>query len=69
MAMMQLTFELAATHDHWFEESVAKDAFPALKLEWRHLSKQHPIIADALEWSTGGIMAAAIVAGTLVANA
>jgi hypothetical protein len=35
--MTQLAMQLAATHDHWFEEAAAKHAFPALKLRWKHL--------------------------------
>jgi len=46
--MTQLTLQLAATHDHWFEEPAAKHAFPALKLWWKHFSRQHPIVTDGL---------------------
>jgi hypothetical protein len=67
--MTQLTFEIAATHDHWFEEPAAKHAYPALKLWWRHLSKQHPIIAQGVEWSGCSLVAGAMVAGTLIASA
>jgi hypothetical protein len=68
IAMTHLTFELAATHDHWFEESVAKHAFPALKLWWKHFSKQHPIVADGLEWAGCSAIAVALLIGTLIAN-
>jgi hypothetical protein len=69
IGMTQLTLQLAATHDHWFEEPAALRAFPALKLWWKHLSKQHPIIADGLEWIGCGVIAAAVLFGTLIANA
>jgi hypothetical protein len=67
--MAQLSSAIAAKHDHWFEEPAAKHVLPALKLWLRHFSKQHPIAADAIEWSAGGMVAVAVVAGTLVANA
>jgi hypothetical protein len=67
--MTQLTLQLAATHDHWFEEPATRHAFPAAKLWWRHLSKQHPIIADGLEWAGCGAVAVALVFGSLIANA
>jgi hypothetical protein len=60
---------LAATHDRWFEEPVSKHALPALKLSWRHFSKHHPIMADAIEWSSCGVLAAGLIASTLIANA
>jgi hypothetical protein len=40
--MTQLTFAIAATHDHWFEEPAARPVYPAVRLWWRHFSKQHP---------------------------
>jgi hypothetical protein len=67
--MTNLTIHLAVTHDHWFEEPAAKHALPALKLSWRHFSKQHPIIADSLEWTGCGAIAVAVLFGTLIANA
>jgi len=67
--MTQLTLQLAATHDHWFEEPAPKHAFPAAKLWWRHLPKQHPIIADGLEWGSCGAVSLALVLGWLIANA
>jgi hypothetical protein len=66
--MTQLTFEIAAAHDRWLEGPAARHAVPALKLWWRHFSKHHPIIAEAIEWIACGAVAAAIVAGSLVAN-
>jgi hypothetical protein len=39
-----------------------------LKLSWRFFSKQHPILADTLEWSGCGILAAIMFAATLIAN-
>jgi hypothetical protein len=66
--MTQLTLQLAATHDHWFEEPAAKHAFPALMLWWRHLAKQHPIIADGIEWTGCGTIAIAVLCGSLIAN-
>jgi hypothetical protein len=67
--MAQLTLHLAATHDHWFEEPATRHAFPAVKLWWRHISKQHPIIADGIEWGVCGAVAIAILFGSLIANA
>jgi hypothetical protein len=67
--MTQLTLQLAATHDHWFEEPAAKHAFPALRLWWRHLAKQHPIIADGIEWAGCGAIAVAVLCGSLIGNA
>jgi hypothetical protein len=67
--MTHLTLQLAATHDHWFEEPAAKHAFPALKLWWKHFSKQHPIIVDGLEWTGCGVVAVTLLFGTLIGNA
>ena len=67
--MTKLTFAIAATHDHWFEEPTAKHVLPAVRLWWRHFWKHHPIIADAIEWSACGVVTAAMLAGTLIANA
>ena len=67
--MTQLTFQLAATHDRWFHEPAVKHAFPGLKLWWKHLSKQHRFMADALEWSGCGALAVGLLLGTLIANA
>jgi hypothetical protein len=67
--MTQLTMQLAATHDHWFEEPAAKHAFPALKLWWKHFAKQHPIVADGLEWTGCGGIAVGLLFATLIANA
>jgi hypothetical protein len=67
--MTGLTLQLAATHDHWFEEPAAKHVFPALRLWWRHLAKEHPIIADGIEWTGCGVVAIALLLGSLIANA
>jgi hypothetical protein len=67
--MTQLTTQLAATHDQWFEEPAAKHTFPALKLSWRHFSKYYPTAADGLEWAGCGAVAVTILFGTLLANA
>jgi hypothetical protein len=67
--MTQLTIQLAATHDHWFQEPAAKHAYPALKLWWRHFSKQHAVIADGIEWIGCGTVAVTLLVGTLIANA
>jgi len=69
IGMTHLTFDLAATHDHWFEEPAAKHALPALKLSWRHFAKHHPIMADLIAWSSCGVLAAGLIASTLIANA
>lgn len=67
--MTQLTLQLAATHDRWFEEPAARHAFPAVKLCWKHFSKFHPIAADAIEWSACGLFAIALLFGSLIGNA
>jgi hypothetical protein len=67
--MTQLTFHLAATHDRWFHEPAVKHVFPALKLWWKHLSKQHPIMVEALEWTGCSAVAVGLLFGTLIANA
>ena len=67
--MTHLTLQLAATHDHWFEEPAAKHVFPALKLWWKHFSKQHSIIVDGLEWTGCGVVAVTLLFGTLIGNA
>lgn len=67
--MTQLTLQLAATHDHWFTEPVAKHAYPALKLWWKHLSKRNPTIVSGLEWFGCSTIAFALLFGTLIANA
>jgi hypothetical protein len=67
--MTQLTYQLAATHDHWFEQPAARHAVPALKLWWRHFSKQHPVMADGIEWAGCGVVAIGLLVGTLIANA
>jgi hypothetical protein len=66
--MTQLTLQLAATHDHWFEEPVTRHVLPALKLGWRHFSKQHAILVDGLEWAGCGVIALAVLFGSLIAN-
>jgi hypothetical protein len=67
--MTQFTLDIAATHDHWFEEPAAKHVFPALKLGWRHFARQHPIVSDGLEWAGCSAIAIVIVFGSLIANA
>jgi hypothetical protein len=67
--MTHLTLQLTATHDHWFEEPANRHALPALKLWWRHFSKQHPIIFDSIEWAGCGVLAVAVLVGSLIANA
>jgi hypothetical protein len=68
-SMTQLTMQLAATHDHWFEEPAAKHVFPAFKLWWKHFVKHYPIVADGLEWTGCGFIAVGLLFGTLIANA
>jgi hypothetical protein len=46
-----------------------KHALPALKLAWKHFTKQHPIVADALECTGCGALAVGLLFGTLIANA
>jgi len=50
-------------------QPTAKHAIPAFGLWWRPFSKHHPIIAGAIEWSASGVVAAAMLAGTLFTNA
>jgi hypothetical protein len=68
MFMTLLSYQLAATHDHWLEEQAASHAIPALKLWWRHFVRQHPIVADTLEWVACGFLALALLAAELIAN-
>jgi hypothetical protein len=67
--MTHLTLQLAATHDHWFEEPAANHAVPALRLWWRHFTKQRPATADGLEWTACGAVAIAVLLSSLIANA
>ena len=67
--MTQLTLRLASTHDHWFEAPAGEHALAACRLRLRHFSKRHPVVMDGLEWAFGGLIAAALVAGTLIASA
>lgn len=67
--MTQLTLRLASTHDHWFEAPAGQHALAACRLRLRHFSKRHPVVVNGLEWAFGGLIAAALVAGTLLANA
>jgi hypothetical protein len=67
--MTRLTLQLAATHDHWFEEPAAQHALPAFKLFWKHFSKQHPIVVDSIEWTGCGAIGLMVLLGSLVANA
>jgi hypothetical protein len=67
--MTHITPQLAATHDHWFDESAASHMLPALRLWARHFTKHHPIIVEALEWSSAGLLAISMLLGTLIANA
>jgi hypothetical protein len=67
--MTQLTIQLAATHDHWFQEPVTRHAYPALKVWWRHLSKKHPWAIEGLEWIGSGTLAVILLIGTLIGNA
>jgi hypothetical protein len=69
LAMTQLTFAIAATHDHWFEEPTARYVYPAARLWWRHFSKQHSFVADTIEWSACGVLGVGVLVGSLIANA
>jgi hypothetical protein len=66
--MTQLTLRLASTHDHWLDEPFREHALAALRLLLRHLVKRHPVIVDALEWASCGMIAVAMLVGTLIAN-
>jgi hypothetical protein len=46
-------YQLAATHDHWFDEPVAL----------------HPTVVDAMEWAGCSVLALGVLLGTLIANA
>lgn len=67
--MTRISSQLAATHDHWFEEPTASHMLPALRLWARHFIKQHPMVVDALEWSGASLLAISTLVGTLIANA
>jgi len=67
--MTQLTHQLAATHDHWFEEAPVRHAITELKLGCRHFARQHPILVDALEWGGCGLLAASLLTVELIVNA
>jgi hypothetical protein len=67
--MTQLTPGLASTHDHWFEAPAGEHALAACRLRLRHSAKRHPVVVDGLEWAFSGLIAAALLAGTLIASA
>jgi hypothetical protein len=67
--MTHVTYQLAATHDHWFDEPGAAHILPALRLWARRLAKRHPVAVDALEWMGAGLLAMSVLVGTLIANA
>jgi hypothetical protein len=67
--MTQLTLRLASTHDHWRDAPAGAHALAACRLWLRHCAKRHPVAADGLQWVFGGLVAAALLAGTLIANA
>jgi hypothetical protein len=67
--MTQISYHLAATHDHWFDQSATSHAIPAIKLWWRHFAKQHVIFVDALEWGACGFFAVTLLLSELIANA
>jgi hypothetical protein len=67
--MTQLSLQLAATHDHWRDERASRHVIAALQLWWRHFAKRHPLVADGLEWTSCGVIALAMLVGTLIANA
>jgi hypothetical protein len=67
--MTQLALQLAAMPDHWFHEPQQSASIRRLSFGGRHFSKQHPVIADGLEWSACGVIAVAIIFGSLIANA
>ena len=62
------TLRLASTHDHWSEAPAGEHALAACRL-LHHFSKRHPAVMDSLEWAFGGLIAVALVTGTLIANA
>jgi hypothetical protein len=63
------TLAVATIHDHWAEDTVSDHGLVALKLWARHLAKQHPIIADGIEWTGCGAIAIAVLCGSLIGNA
>jgi hypothetical protein len=67
--MTHITSQLAATHDHWFDEPASSHIWPAIRLWGRHFAKQHPWFVDAVEWFGAGLLAIGMLAGTLIANA
>jgi hypothetical protein len=67
--MTQLTFRLASTHDHWFDEPATEHTLVAVRLRWRHFAKHHPTVVEALEWAIGSLVGLTILSATLIANA
>jgi hypothetical protein len=67
--MTRFTHQMAATHDHWFEEPANSHAIPALMLWWRHFAKQHSVVVDAMEWMVCGLVAVSLLIAELIANA
>jgi hypothetical protein len=69
VSMTHLSYQLAATHDHWLEEPMLGHAIPALQLWWRHFARKHVIFVDVLEWVACGFLAVTLLAAELIANA
>jgi len=67
--MTELTYQLAAAHDHWLEEPISRHAIPLLKLWWRHFGRHYPLLIDALEWGACGFLALSLLTAELLANA
>jgi len=51
------------------EAPAGEHALAACRLRLHHFSKRHPAVMDGLEWAFGGLIAVALVTGTLIANA
>jgi hypothetical protein len=63
-----ITMMLGYNAGRWFREPAVKQLVEPLKLWWKHLSAQHPLLADGLEWTGSGGIALSLLLGTLIAN-
>jgi hypothetical protein len=67
--MNGITLKLAAAHDHWLKQPAALHTIPRLQLWWRHFTRQHAALVNALEWVACGLLAITVLTAELIANA
>jgi len=67
--MTQLSFRLASTHDHWFDEPATEHTLVAIRLRCRQFAKHCPAVVEALEWAICSLVGLTMLAATLIANA